>query len=661
MSTSLRLLLSRALTLLLPLSIASTIYLYLYPIFHGCAFPIPVNNNNGSTTASSQLPPPFNALLSTLLQHIPTTTTTTWKNRNEPEPAIFRLLVLADPQLEGDSSLPFKEYELVPRIKHHWTNVRSSIAASPSSSVSILSDPDVLSNVTTALRELLVDDIPREFRSMRKRLDLLGNDCYLAHIYRTLRWWSRPTHATVLGDLVGSQWVTDEEFYRRASRFWGRVFKGGKRVEDEITITGARGYKEQDQEVQLQDLPVGGSEWSRRIINIAGNHDIGYAGDISEARIERFERAFGRANWDVRFRLPPRRKGATAVAAAAAAEEEEVKGGAGSEGTTITPTLHIINLNSLTLDTPALSQEIQSASYDYINDIISRRSYPVEDRMSFTLLLTHLPLHKSEGICTDGPQFSFHESDDEEGDTDENGENPILRFREGGLKDQNHLSQHVSTTGILEGIFGMSGNDNAVAGGWGRNGLILTGHDHTGCDVIHFVDRSVEEPDEADPRPWKWDAKRYTTINNQSPVIPDTPFIREVTLRSMMGEYGGNAGLLSIWFDDDNDSGSGSGEWKYEIAMCRAGVQHIWWAVHVFSIVALIVLVAWMILAFVWGDIDILTSKTKTKTLTGNIANGAKKKNHHHHHQKKKQIHAQESDARKKINKNRNNGRQNGN
>jgi len=47
-----------------------------------------------------------------------------------------------------------------------------------------------------------------------------------------------------------------------------------------------------------------------------------------------------------------------------------------------------------------------------------------------------------------------------------------------------------------------------------------------------------------------------------------------------MGDYGGNAGLLSAWFDFD------SGEWRYDIQMCGLNVK-LWWTVHVIDIVCL--------------------------------------------------------------------------
>ncbi|KAL2013084.1 hypothetical protein VTN00DRAFT_609 [Thermoascus crustaceus] len=588
---SLRTLLSRVLTVLLPLSIASTVYLYLYPVFHGCAFPLP-------PSSSSELSfPTSSALLNTVLQHVAPGVLAKSDSDGDSDsvflaPAVFRLLVLADPQLEGDSSLPRPDDEFLPRLRRHWAAIKKSAGR-------IHDDDgeddglDLLSTVRSALRTLVYKDVPDALRAARKRLDLFGNDYYLAHIYRSLHWWSRPTHVAVLGDLIGSQWVTDEEFEWRGWRYWNRVFRGGERVSDDVTITGRKGYnnnKEEEEGVgqpdsgerELETLERYNSPWANKIINIAGNHDIGYAGDVSEARIERFERVFGRADWDVRFRLPPLENN-----------------NHNSNSSTTVPTLHIINLNTLTLDIPALSQTVQSDSYAYINDLLAHRSYPIEDRTSFTLLLTHLPLHKREGICTDAPYFSFHESDDEN-----NEEAP--RFREGGLKEQNHLSEYVSANAILQGIFGMTGDESVTGNGRGRSGLILNGHDHTGCDVVHFVNRSsaitgLEEGNDngnesdsgrSQSQSWKWDAKRYrpsfssSSSSTQNHSL-DTPSIREVTLRSMMGDYGGNAGLLSVWFDPD----PAVNEWRYEITMCRAGVQHIWWAVHGVGIATFVVLV----------------------------------------------------------------------
>ncbi|KAJ5439299.1 uncharacterized protein N7458_010297 [Penicillium daleae] len=552
----LRALLGRVFTLLLPLTLTASVYLYLYPVFNGCGFPLPRAQSKGADGSSILARLQQNVVVNTFLQHLRTPDTA-----SDNQPAIFRLLVLADPQLEGDSSLPLPDWKLVPRMRTHWRAVQEAVveASTTTPLPKALLDQNVLDNIKTGLKTFATEDIPRSIRATLKQVDLFGNDYYLAHIYRTLFWWTRPTHTTVLGDLLGSQWIDDEEFSWRSKRYWTRVFRGAERVDDDLTATGIKDDDRVHVAPPLEPLgPDEDSAWPRRIINVAGNHDIGYAGDVSKARLERFEREFGRADWDIGFAHPP-----------------VPRGGNATDGSVFLPTLHLINLNTLLFDTPALSEDLQSRTYSYLNALITERLYPVEDRSAFTLLLTHLPMHKEDGICTDGPYFTFHDEDDNDG---------VPRWKAGGLREQNHLSDHISAHGILQGIFGLSGNENAAYGGYGRKGLILTGHDHTGCDVIHYINRTADtqgettgEPDDSSkPQSWNWAAKRF---NKYRPEKPTTPSIREVTLRAMMGEFGGNAGLFSAWFD------ASIGEWDYEITMCPAGVQHIWWAVHVLILV----------------------------------------------------------------------------
>ncbi|KAI4182910.1 MAG: hypothetical protein LQ346_006454 [Caloplaca aetnensis] len=463
--------LRRLLLLLVPLSILSTTYLYFYPTFHHCGFPLPPNSTR---------------------------------------PAPFRLLALGDPQLEGDSSLPDPGDVLFPSLE----NLRGDLVASGSVSQGLLV-------IQHCLSEFFLSDIPRNLKSNRKRLDLLGNDYYLAHIYQTLQRALKPTHVTVLGDLLGSQWISDEEFERRGWRYWNRVFSDGLRVDDEVTAG-----------IHVDTL---GQEdvWKGRIINVAGNHDVGYAGDMTVERLQRFERVFGRANWETRFVLPSK--------------------GADHDISTL-PTLRIVVLNSLNLDTPAMDQQLQVDTYKFINDIITA-SRPVEDQSSATILLTHVPLHKADGVCVDGPWFDFYNEDDG-----------------GRLKEQNHLSYNAGK-GILEGIYGLSGNSHAPRGGLGRNGIILTGHDHEGCDVYHHL------PADPEPESRRWCAQKWNaSIGDRDPAIPG---IREITVRSMMGEFGGNAGLLSAWFDEEHQ------RWRFEYSTCSLGVQHVWWAIHILDLVAI--------------------------------------------------------------------------
>ena len=498
---------------LLPLSLVLSFYLYLYPVFHKCAFP---SRGNDASTAYAN----------TLREH------SFFSAPNTSMVAPFRLLALGDPQLEGDSSIPDPQAATFPNLAKFWKDalLLDGIEHTP------------LQRLRHSLHDLVdfyLDDIPKALEVWRKRLDHVGNDYYLGHIYRTLHWWTKPTHVTVLGDLVGSQWIGDEEFESRGWRFWQRVFRGGERVPDEIASPPI--YDVRDTRV----LGDNADEWTRRIINVAGNHDIGYAGDLSAERMTRFERVFGKANYELRFQLPIKlTQNITS----------QVEGDSGQKPG---PELRIVVLNDMNLDTPASSKDLQDETYQFLNDIIST-SQDVTRKAHFTLVLTHIPMHKKEGICFDGPFFDFFSGD-----------------FENGVKEQNHLSADASK-GFLEGIFGMSGRPEAAGQGLGRKGLILTGHDHEGCDIYHYINQSADMGDRQwEARPWS-KAKASGLLDEAG-----IPGLREITVRSMMGEFSGNAGLLSLWFDEE------IWDWRFEFAECRMGKQHIWWVVHVLDLITL--------------------------------------------------------------------------
>ena len=502
--------------LLVPTCILNA-YLYFYPTLKSCHFPtVPQSSPPRSSRTRS-----FAQLLR--------------RNAQSHEQAPFRLLAFGDPQLEGDTSLPSSTVNTY----HPHILLANLRAAAPSLTVS-------LAVLRRAATDLLTTAVPARLRAVRKRLDLLGNDYYLAHIYRTLRRHADPTHVAVLGDLLGSQWIDDAEFERRAARFWDRVFRGGKRIGDEIT--GAP---------TIEDLGED-REWSHRVINIAGNHDIGYAGDLTSERLARFERAFGRANWEIVFRLP---LPATRPSALANDTAEEPPPPPPPDAF-----LRLVVLNSMNLDTPAKSADLQAATYDFLNAVIAR-SQPVEDRRVGTVLLTHIPLHKEASVCADGPMFTFHGEEDGR-----------------GVKEQNHISYEAGRGGVLEGLYGMSGNGAAPFGGMGRQGLILTGHDHEGCDVYHHLpsaptnEESAKEEGQAAER--RWSATRWADA--EGPRAQPIPGIREVTLRSMMGNFGGWAYLISAWYEEGAEL---EGEWRFEVARCAIGVQHWWWAGHVLMLV----------------------------------------------------------------------------
>lgn len=475
----------RLLHFLIPLSILSTTYLYLYPAFHGCHFPSP--------------------------------------GRGQVAP--FRLLAFGDPQLEGDTSLPKLPSGDLFEIRNLGEFLRNRDFRGLSDSIR-----------TTTIHGL--DSTIYYLKYTRKYIDLLGNDYYLAHIYRTLHWWSNPTHTTVLGDLLGSQWITDEEFERRVNRFWGRVFAGAERTPSDVLNPNKTGQYSTRTEVFGED-----PAWSRRIINIPGNHDVGYAGDANEHKISRFEEAFGPVNGDIIFSLPQ------------SSTDDPVR------------SIRLVILNSMILDGPAADHDLHVSSVQFVNDAMTYAS-PVESHDTAVVLLTHIPLHKESGICVDEPLFTY-----------------LDEVYGGGIKEQNFLAPESSQDAILQGIFGMNPSNSSAARGMGRDGIILTGHDHEGCDVYHYADRETEE----------WRAQRWSNVSTTELVLDDNlPGIREVTVRSMMGEFGGNTALVSAWWDSDKD------RWSFEVSNCQLGVQHIWWAVHSIDFAAIFFSVLTLV-AYVFG------------------------------------------------------------
>ncbi|EQL00386.1 Metallophosphoesterase domain protein [Ophiocordyceps sinensis CO18] len=508
--------LRHGLRLLVPLAIACTVYLYLYPVFSGCAFPVPSRDPTEAFDQTKKLHWPY---AGSHQKHVPA------------KLAPFRLLTLGDPQLEGETSVPIAYLGILPHLK--------SLAKRLTFQMEHPFFRDRLRMILHDIIDVALEDIPNIFESLRKRFDLLGNDFYLAHIYRTLHWWSRPTHVSVLGDLLGSQWIENPEFEQRGRRFWNRTFKGGERVPDDVAMFPVRDYNISG---TLDASPEQGV-WTRRIMNVAGNHDIGYAGDLTPERMERFERVFGKANYELRFALPIRDAEVNATI---------FNSETNPESTRLPPQIRVLVLNDMNLDTPAKDQGLQDATYEFINAAIGSAAV-VGHRGQFTLVLTHIPMYKPKGVCVDGPFFDFH--------TQQEG---------GGVKEQNLLSPDASK-GLLEGVFGLSGNPDGAGQGLGRSGMVLNGHDHEGCDTFHFINQT--NGTEATDRSWevaRWAEARVKGLPRQ-PMLPGR---REITVRSMMGDFGGNAGLLSIWFNES------TWEWEHEYVDCPLGKQHFWWLTH---------------------------------------------------------------------------------
>jgi hypothetical protein len=246
-------------------------------------------------------------------------------------------------------------------------------------------------------------------------------------------------------------------------------------------------------------------------------------------------------------------------------------------------------INDMNLDTPASSKEIQDQTYQFLNDIITT-SKDVERPAHFTLVLTHIPMHKEAGICVDAPFFDFFQDE-----------------FDGGVKEQNHLSADASK-GFLEGIFGMSANPNVPGHGFGRHGLILTGHDHEGCDTYHYINQTLEEEAKWEAR--KWEDALSTGLLDQV----GAPGMREITVRSMMGDFAGNAGLMSLWFDEE------TWDWRFEFVNCGLGTQHIWWVTHILDLITAGVALAYGILAVVERFDIIQDVALKAKISNGKLA-----------------------------------------
>lgn len=535
--------LRHGLRLVVPLAVAITIYLYLFPIFQGCAFPIESGSGQDAYELTKKL-------------HWPASRTNlTTEDRAKLAP--FRLLALGDPQLEGDTSIPTNYLGTFPHVK--------SIARHITFQTRHDSLRERVRRIMHDLVDVVFEDIFYLLESQRKRFDLFGNDFYLAHIYRTLHWWSVPTHVTVLGDLLGSQWIDDAEFNKRSRRFWDRSFKGAERLPDELAKFPTKEYT-------LSGMLDGSEEekvWTKRLLNVVGNHDVGYAGDLTEERLERFEREFGKVNYELRFELP--------VTAEKQATIFDVD--SNPDSNRVSPELRIVVVNDMNLDTPANSSVLQDSTYNFINNVIQTSS-SVNYQGHFTIILTHIPLYKRAGICVDAPFFDFHS-----------------KSEGGGLKEQNQLSSDASK-GFLEGMWGMSARTTAAGGGRGRPGVMLNGHDHEGCDTYHFINQT----NGTDPADRSWEVTRWADAQAQGiPGSEGIPGRREITVRSMMGDFGGNAGLLSLWFDHE------AWEWRFEYAECPLGTQHFWWFVHIVDFIVLLWVVAYAVVKVLVGsgvDVD---------------------------------------------------------
>lgn len=355
------------------------------------------------------------------------------------------------------------------------------------------------------------------------RLDIFGNDYFLGHIVSMMRKRLDPSHVVVMGDLFSSQWIPDSEFYNRTKRYTSRIFGRDISWLEDIREKSHNheGYKVDWKKwgTKLDEVRATEKPWDlgfhyndvyswdpenddALFINVTGNHDIGYSGDITYQHLARFSELFGKVNYWIEY------------------------------DTETDHPWRIVVLNSLTLEGPSMQPEFIEATWEFLYQLFERRF------QGSTVLLTHVPFYKKEGLCSDGPHFDYYPEDYEP--------EPVKR---GKLRSQNHLSEEV-TNRVLNLIF-----DND------KPGIILTGHDHVGCETMYNKNAQ--------------DGTWFASKDKESQDL----VIQEITVKSMMGEYGGNTGLVTGQFDER------LGEWQWTFTLCSFAVQHFWWFAKVSSLI----------------------------------------------------------------------------
>lgn len=352
----------------------------------------------------------------------------------------------------------------------------------------------------------------------RSRLDIFGNDYYLGHIYNIMKKRLQPSHVVVLGDLFSSQWIGDSEFFNRTKRYMNRIFNrdDSQLVQIKEENHGDNGQFQVDwnkwgiqfeKENKTKEFGFGYNDvysWDPEnedflFVNVTGNHDTGYSGDVTYQHLARFHTIFGKDNYWIEYNRDTDKA------------------------------WRLVVLNDLLLEGPALQPEFVDYTWEFLYQLVERNF------TGSTVLVTHVPFYKEEGLCYDGPEFRYYPEGYER-----------EPYKANLLRSQNHIGENV-TNKVLNLIF----NNN-------KPGIILVGHDHEGCEVTYNRD--------SDTGNW---------VATRSPQ-PDADYhLKEVTVRSMMGEFNGNSGLLTGQFNHM------AKQWEWTFTLCPFGIQHGWWIAKV--------------------------------------------------------------------------------
>ncbi|CCH60922.1 hypothetical protein TBLA_0D04250 [Henningerozyma blattae CBS 6284] len=349
-------------------------------------------------------------------------------------------------------------------------------------------------------------------------LDIYMNDHYLGHIFKTMQKRLDPGFIAVLGDLFSSQWISDSEFFNRTMRYNERLFKRNSTYLHNIQkdnhdengqykvewSTWGTELNTKRQSPKPWNFDYGYSDvysWNPEVedflfLNVTGNHDIGYSGDVTYQHRARYEELFGKDNYWIEYDIE-----------------------------TDHP-WRIVVLDTLLLEGPALQPEFLEVNWEFLEQLKERNF------SGSTVLLTHVPFYKPAGLCSDGPSFSYYPEVWEK-----------EPYKANLLRSQNHLSEEVSNT-VLNSIFNN-----------GKPGVILTGHDHVGCETIYS--KNIDN---------KWFASKIAQSNVS---------IKEITVRSMMGEFDGNSGLLTGHFNHITKN------WEWNFSLCPFAIQHVWWFANI--------------------------------------------------------------------------------
>ncbi|CAK7917696.1 protein Ted1p [[Candida] anglica] len=366
-----------------------------------------------------------------------------------------------------------------------------------------------------------------------KRLDNYGNDYYLGHIYSIMKSRMQPTHVAVMGDLFSSQWIYDSEFYNRTYRYVTRLFPRPESYKQTVLDTYKKhenydwqawmGQEEAMDPVHRFESRVYNDVYDWTLQNVS--YPLPSGPDVREPLFINLTGNHdigysGDATWQhmARFHL-------------LFGQNNYVINY--NKGTPYE--WRLVVLDSLTLEGPALQEEFVDYTWSFLENLKERENPSFKGS---TVLLTHIPFYKPEGFCTDGPQHIYYENNERE------------PYKNGKLRSQNHLARDVSQK-VIDIVF-----PNAD-----KEGIVLNGHDHEGCD--NYYQKSTESG--------LWEATKEISKD-----VTTKP-IREIVVRSMMGDFNGNTGIMTGVFNETEKT------WEFHFALCPFVVQHWWWVTKIIT------------------------------------------------------------------------------